>query len=139
MENHYKVYSDGAYSSARDCGGIGLVYLKKVGDEYIKIKEYGKSYMHTTNNKMELIAVITILKSFKKPIDSLEIVSDSMYVIGCATLGWTRKKNKDLWKLFDYYMNQMTCPVTFTHVKGHNNDTYNEICDKIAVSYTQTI
>lgn len=130
---NYTLITDGAYSSSRDQGGIGIVFLK--GDE--KILEYSKMYKRTTNNMMELGAVITGLRFIKKPIDSLTIVSDSMYVIGCATKGWKRKKNVKLWQEFDkqYSRVQELCPkIEFIHVRGHNGDKWNEYCDKLATT-----
>ena len=130
---NYTLITDGAYSSSRDQGGIGIVFLK--GDE--KILEYSKMYKRTTNNMMELGAVITGLRFIKKPIDSLTIVSDSMYVIGCATKGWKRKKNVKLWEEFDKQYTRVSelCPnIVFEHVKGHNGDKWNEYCDKLATT-----
>ena len=130
---NYTLITDGAYSSSRDQGGIGIVFLK--GDE--KILEYSKMYKRTTNNMMELGAVITGLRFIKKPIDSITIVSDSMYVIGCATKGWKRKKNVKLWQEFDkqYSRVQELCPkIEFIHVRGHNGDKWNEYCDKLATT-----
>ena len=134
----YTLITDGAYSSSRDQGGIGLVFLRE--DE--KILEYSKMYKGVTNNMMELGAVIIGLRFIKKPIDSLTIVSDSMYVIGCATKGWKRKKNVKLWEEFDrqYSRVKELCPnITFVHTKGHNGDKWNEYCDKLAVSASKQI
>ena len=128
----YTLITDGAYSSARDQGGIGLVFLKN-GE---KILEYSKMYKSVTNNMMELGAVIIGLRLIKNPIDSLTIVTDSMYVIGCATKGWKRKKNVKLWQEFDtqYERVKTLCPdIRFEHVKGHDGDKWNEYCDKLAV------
>lgn len=140
---NYTLITDGAYSSSRDQGGIGIVFLK--GDE--KILEYSKMYKRTTNNMMELGAVITGLRFIKKPIDSLTIVSDSMYVIGCATKGWKRKKNVKLWQEFDkqYSRVQELCPkIEFIHVRGHQKDNsdltkWNNYVDRLAVSATNLI
>ena len=71
---NYVLYTDGAYSSLRDQGGIGLIILK----DDKKILEYSRMYKGVTNNIAELGAVITGLRFIKKPIDSLIIVSDSM-------------------------------------------------------------
>lgn len=132
----YTLITDGAYSSARDQGGIGLVFLKN-GE---KILEYSKMYKSVTNNMMELGAVIIGLRLIKNPIDSLTIVTDSMYVIGCATKGWKRKKNVKLWQEFDaqYERVKTLCPdIRFEHVKGHDGDKWNEYCDKLAVKASQ--
>lgn len=134
----YTLITDGAYSSSLDQGGIGLVFLR----DNKKILEYSRMYKGVTNNQMELGAVIVGLKSIKNPIDSLEIITDSMYVIGCATKGWKRKKNVQLWDKFDKEMERVKqlCPnIEFKHVKGHNGDEWNEYCDKLAVRASQMI
>ena len=90
---------------------------------------------------MELGAIILGLRAFKKPVDSIIIVSDSMYCIGCATQGWKRKKNQELWKAFDkeYARVSTLCPnITWKHVKGHQDDDseltkWNNYVDKLAV------
>lgn len=134
----YVLITDGAYSSARDQGGIGLVFLKN-GE---KILEYSKMYKGVTNNMMELGAVIVGLRLIKNPIDSLTIITDSMYVIGCATKGWKRKKNVKLWEEFDKQFERVKqlCPnVEFKHVKGHSGDKWNERADKLAVAASQKL
>lgn len=132
------MYTDGAYSSTRNQMGIGIVFLKN----NTLILEYSRMYKDGTNNIAELGAVIIGLRFIKKPIDSLTIVSDSMYVIGCATKGWKRKKNVKLWEEFDrqYSRVKELCPnITFVHTKGHNGDKWNEYCDKLAVRASQLI
>lgn len=136
--NDLVVYTDGSYSSTRDQGGIGIVMLKN--DK--TIFKYSRMYKHTTNNQMELGAIIIALRLIKTPIDSLIIYTDSQYCIGCATLGWKRKKNIKLWEEFDKQYNRVKelCPnIKFEHVKGHNGDKYNEICDFIAVKASQEV
>lgn len=131
-------YTDGAYSSSRDQGGIGLVILN---DGKI-VQQFSRMYKHTTNNQMELGAIIIVLRAIKGPIDSLTIYTDSMYCIGCATLGWKRKKNQKMWEEFDkqYERVKALCPdIKFEHIKGHNGDKYNEMCDKFAVKASQSI
>lgn len=88
-----EVYTDGAYSSSRNQGGLGIVFIK---DNKV-IAKFSKTYKNTTNNRMELMAVIIALQSIKDE-NEITIYSDSMYVIGTATQGWKRKKNLDLWK-----------------------------------------
>ena len=135
---NYVLYTDGAYSSLRDQGGIGLIILK----DNKKILEYSRMYKGVTNNVMELGAVIIGLKAIKNCINSLIIFTDSMYVIGCATKGWKRSKNKSLWKEFDkqFQRVQTLCSnIEFKHVKGHNGNAYNEEVDKLAVKASQSI
>ena len=128
----YIVYTDGAYSSKYQSGGIGIVILK---DDKI-VYTYSKQFKDSTNQKMEVIAVIYALNLLKDA-TSLKIITDSMYVIGCASLNWKIKKNKALWRTFNkYYKNMLNkgCKIEFEHVKGHNGDNYNEMCDKLAVT-----
>lgn len=135
---NYICYTDGAYSSSLDQGGIGIVILK---DDEVILK-YSRMYPHTTNNQMELGAIIIALRMIKKPIDSLTFYSDSQYCIGCITQGWKRKKNKIMWKAFDkeYQRVQELCPkIEFIHVKGHAGNKYNEIVDNLAVKASQEI
>jgi ribonuclease HI len=139
----YTLITDGAYSSLRDQGGIGVVFLK--GDE--EILEYSKMYKGVTNNMMELAAVIIGLRFIKNPIDSLVIVSDSQYVIGCATMNWKRKKNINLWNTFDieYKRVQSLCKdIQWIHTKGHQKDDsiytkWNNVVDRLAVNASQEI
>lgn len=133
----YMLITDGAYSSSRNQGGLGFVFIR----DGTKVFEYSKTVKNTTNNKMELGAIILGLRAIKGSIDSLVIVSDSMYCIGCATKGWKRKKNQKLWEAFDKEYSRVSslCSnITWKHVKGHQNDSseftkWNNYVDKLAV------
>lgn len=130
---NYECYTDGAYSSVRNQGGIGIVFLRN-GEKTV---EYSRGFKQTTNNKMEILASLFALKSIKTSIDSLTIYTDSMYVIGCATLGWKRKKNVVLWEAFDREMKRVSslCPnIKFQHVKGHSENHWNNYVDHLAVN-----
>ena len=128
----YIIYTDGAYKSSLNAGGIGIVFLCN-GEEVYK---YSKNYAISTNQRMETQAVIIALNSIIKPINSLTIITDSMYVVGTATLNWKRKANLDLWEKFDQALEKaqklVKTPIQFKHIKGHNGDIYNEKCDKLA-------
>lgn len=137
MKN-YECYTDGAYSSVRNQGGVGIVFLRN-GE---KIYEYSKGFKDTTNNRMEIFAALAVLKAIKNPVDTITIYTDSMYVIGCATLGWKRKKNIVLWEAFDREFDRVSklCPnIKFQHVKGHANNKWNNYVDKLAVSASQEL
>lgn len=134
----YECYTDGAYSSSRNQGGIGVVFLRN-GE---KIFSYSKGYKDTTNNRMEIIAAMAALKALKNPMDSLTIYTDSMYVIGCATKGWKRKKNTTLWQKFDEEMkrvSQLCSNIQFQHVKGHADNHWNNYVDELAVAASQEL
>lgn len=136
-----KIFTDGAYSSSRDRGGIGVIVLDD------KIHKYYHGYDRTTNNQMELVAIIIALRYITKSYDSIIIYSDSQYCIGCATLGWQRKKNKKLWNEFDKQfkrVKELCSDITFKHVRGHQNDDseetmWNNMVDKLAVKASQLI
>ena len=126
-----EVYTDGAYSSSRNQGGLGIVFIK---DNKV-IAKFSKTYKNTTNNRMELLAVIIALQSIKDE-NEITIYSDSMYVIGTATQGWKRKKNLDLWEKYDAVIDSFKT-VTFKHVKGHSTNMFNNLCDEMAVAASQ--
>ena len=138
----YTLICDGSCKSD-GTGGIGIVFLRN--NELIL--EYSKKVEHTTNNRMELGAIIIGLASIKNPIDSLTVVSDSMYCIGTITKNWKRKKNQDLWGIFDlvYSRAKTLCSdIQFVHTKGHQKDDseftkWNNYCDKLAVSASQRL
>ncbi|MDZ4844873.1 MAG: ribonuclease HI [Chitinophagales bacterium] len=135
-----EIYTDGAAQGNPGPGGYGVIL--KYGD---KAKELSAGYKHTTNNRMELMAVIAGLESLKKDELNVLIVSDSKYVIDSVEKGWLfgwvkkdfkGKKNKDLWLRFlDVYEKHK---VKFKWVKGHNNHPYNERCDELAVAAAQS-
>lgn len=136
------IYTDGAFSSKRNAGGIGIVIL--LNDK--KLLEYSNQYKRTSNNQMELAAVIVALRLIKESYDSITIYSDSMYVIGCATLGWKRKKNVLLWNEFDKQYKRVSelCPnIVFKHIKGHQSViievNWNNYVDNLAVKASQLI
>ena len=135
---NYECYTDGAYSPARDQGGVGVVYIRNG----IKLFEYSKGFKKTTNNRMEILAALVVLRSIKSKIDTLTIYTDSMYVIGCATLGWKRNKNLAIWNMFDSELARVAklCPnIQFQHVKGHANNQWNNYVDKLAVNASQEL
>ena len=135
---NYECYTDGAYSSSRNQGGIGIVFIRNGK----KITEYSKAFKNTTNNQMEIMAALAVLKCFRSYVDSITIYTDSMYVIGCASLGWKRNKNGILWAAFDDELKRVStlCPkIKFQHVKGHADNKWNNYVDKLAVEASQIL
>ena len=137
MSYQVHIYTDGAAKGNPGPGGYGVV-MEMVGTPYKK--EFYEGFRHTTNNRMELLAVIVGLEKLKAPKTSVLVVSDSKYVVDSVTKGWvfgwekkdfTGKKNPDLWQRFlkIYRKHQ----VKFQWVKGHNNHPMNERCDFLAV------
>jgi len=128
------IYIDGAYSSSRDMGGWAFVVL----EDGVKVDSNFFPVPNTTNNRMEVQAAIeACLWTKEHEITELTILSDSMYVIGTMTLNWKRKKNTDLWEIMDTVTKNLT--INWKHVKGHEGNKYNELCDALAVQATFVI
>lgn len=130
-----KIYTDGASSGNPGPGGYGAILRK--GEHY---KEIAEGFRKTTNNRMELLAVIVALESIKLPNQEVKIYSDSKYVIDTVEKGWLfnwlktdfkGKKNKDLWLRF--YAVYKKHNVQFQWIKGHAGHPENERCDDLAV------
>lgn len=134
-----ELYTDGASSGNPGPGGYGVIL--RSGRHY---KELAEGYRKTTNNRMELMAVIRGLESIKKPGQEVMIYTDSKYIIDSVekkwVFGWVKtdfkgKKNKDLWLRFlDAYRQHH---IRFRWVKGHNGHPENERCDELAVKASQ--
>ena len=123
----YQIYTDGSCRKNGN-GGIGVVWLKN--DE--KVFEYSKGYKDTTNNQMELIAIYTALKSIKSEIDTLEIVSDSEYALGCIfNEKWNPKKNIDLINSIKKQLKRTQSlvkePIKYRHIDGHQRGESDDI------------
>lgn len=134
-----EIFTDGASSGNPGPGGYGIIL--RSGKHY---KEISEGFRKTTNNRMELLAVIKGLESIKVSGQHVLIYSDSKYVIDSVekkwVFGWTKigfkgKKNKDLWLRFleVYKLHQ----IKFIWVKGHNGHPENERCDQLAVQASQ--
>mgnify|MGYP001440073638 FL=1 len=136
MSKLIKIYTDGSSIGNPGPGGYGIVMLS--GDGKYK-KEFSQGFKITTNNRMELLAVIIGLENLKFKNCNVKIYTDSKYVSDAVEKGWLfdwekkgfkNKKNPDLWRRFlKIYMNHN---VEFQWIKGHNNNFYNERCDFLA-------
>ena len=118
------IYTDGSCCPNPGKGGWGYIAVFKNYDIYGNGRE-----QYTTNNVMEMKAVIEALKEFSGDFN-FHIYSDSKYVINCAEGLWKRKANTELWKEYDIYSKGKN--IRFTWVKCHNGDHYNELVDKLA-------
>jgi ribonuclease HI len=135
MAHKITIYTDGAASGNPGPGGYGAVLMS--GSHR---KELAQGYKHTTNNRMELLAVIVALEALKTAPCDVTVYTDSKYVADAVTKGWVftwvkkrfkGKKNPDLWLRFlDVYKKHN---VNFVWVKGHANIPENERCDQLAV------
>ena len=121
------LYTDGAASGNPGPGGYGAVL--RCGDLY---KELSGGFSLTTNNRMELLALIKGLEAIRWKGAQVKVFSDSTYVVNTITKGWKRKKNQDLWSRYDSIAPDFD--LSFTWVKGHAGHPENERCDALAVS-----
>lgn len=131
------MYTDGASRGNPGPGGYGVI-LELQGSSHRK--ELSQGYRLTTNNRMELLAVIAGLEALKSEGFELTIYTDSRYVADAVTKKWLDswvkkgfkgKKNEDLWRRF-LPLNEKYRP-RFVWIKGHNNHPQNERCDELAV------
>ena len=138
--NSVTIYTDGGASGNPGPGGYGALLMS--GEHR---KELSAGFRLTTNNRMELLAVIVALEALKRPGMDVEIYSDSKYVVDAVEKGWLinwekknykDKKNPDLWKRFLLIYRKHR--VRFHWVKGHAGNPNNERVDHLAVQAYQT-
>ena len=146
-----KIYTDGSARGNPDGpGGYGTIlsYTDPRGQEHIR--EYSQGYRKTTNNRMELLAVITALEALKEPCQ-VTLTTDSKYVADAIAKGWLTSwqkknwrlagggpvKNDDLWKQLVPLLEKHQ--VHFCWVKGHAGHPENERCDALAVAAIETV
>lgn len=131
-----EIYTDGAAKGNPGPGGYGAI-LRFKGKE----KELSEGFRNTTNNRMELLAVIVALEAINTDKYPIEIYSDSKYVVDAVEKGWVfnwqkkgfkGKKNIDLWQR--YLGLHKTLKIKFFWVKGHAGHPENERCDQLAVA-----
>lgn len=130
------IYTDGAASGNPGPGGYGIVLIS--GKHRL---EKSEGFKLTTNNRMELLAVIEGLESLKIPGCNVVVYTDSRYVADAVEKGWLfqweskgfkNKKNPDLWMRFLKIYRKHN--VRFVWIRGHANNIENEICDRLAVN-----
>ncbi len=137
MSHPLLIYTDGAARGNPGKGGYGIVLIWGQ-----KRKEISAGYRHTTNNRMELLAVITALEQLSKADIPVTIYTDSKYIVDSVQKGWLinwiktdftgGKKNKDLW--LRYHTIAKKFKVNFIWVKGHANNALNNRCDELATA-----
>jgi ribonuclease HI len=137
MSNELIMYTDGAARGNPGPGGYGTILFW--GETK---KELSGGFRHTTNNRMELMAVIAGLEALKKEGLTITIYSDSQYVVKAVEQGWLKnwiatdfkggKKNKDLWTRF--YELSKKHNLRFRWVRGHADNPHNNRCDELATA-----
>lgn len=142
--NDVKIFTDGACRGNPGPGGYGVVLECMDGKGQLYVKELSGGYKDTTNNRMELMAVLKGFEALAKPC-RVQIYSDSQYIINAFNLGWLNSwvlngwsrgkkkepvKNEDLWRhILEHYNKHQ---VEFIWVRGHAGHPQNERCDVLA-------
>lgn len=131
------IYTDGSSRGNPGRGGYGTILMSGKHK-----KELSQGYKHTTNNRMELMAVIAGLEALKKENQNVIIYSDSKYVVDAVEKGWLHtwlkngfkgnKKNPDLWRAYNLISKKHK--VRFKWVKGHADNPFNNRCDLLATA-----
>ena len=138
MKKKINIYTDGSSIGNPGPGGYGIIMIL---ENATYKKELSQGFKLTTNNRMELLAVIIALESIKTKDSIVEVFTDSKYVSDAVDKQWVfkwekldfkKKKNPDLWKRFLLIYRKHN--VTFTWIKGHNKHPQNERCDYMANS-----
>jgi ribonuclease HI len=137
MSHQLLIYTDGAARGNPGRGGYGIVLIWGQ-----KKKELSAGYRLTTNNRMELMAVIVALQSLTKTGISVTIYTDSKYIVDSVQKGWLQnwiktnfkggKKNQDLWLQYNELAKQFH--IRFVWVKGHADNAMNNRCDELATA-----
>ncbi|MBL7712150.1 MAG: ribonuclease HI [Chitinophagaceae bacterium] len=136
MPEKLLIYTDGSSRGNPGPGGYGAILFWGS-----KRKELSQGYRRTTNNRMELMAVIAALKALTKPGLDIVVHSDSSYVVNAIEKRWLQswlrinfkgKKNADLWK--EYHQLSLAHNIRFVWVKGHADNVYNNRCDELATA-----
>jgi ribonuclease HI len=135
MPGEITIYTDGASRGNPGPGGFGVVLIS--GRHRL---EKSEGFRMTTNNRMELLAVITGLEALKIPGSRVVVYTDSKYVADAVSKGWVfqweskafkKKKNADLWTRFLKIYRKHN--VRFVWIKGHSTNPENNLCDRLAV------
>ena len=131
------IYTDGSSRGNPGPGGYGIILMW--GE---KVKEMGAAFRKTTNNRMELLAVIEAIKALKANHLPIHIYTDSKYIVDSVDKKWLDnwiktdfkggKKNKDLWT--EYHALSKNFKIKFHWVKGHADNPYNNRCDELATA-----
>ncbi len=150
MTTSVTMYTDGSARGNPGPGGYGVVLLHEAADGTVREKELSQGYRLTTNNRMELLAVIVGLEALRRPCHVV-LYSDSQYVVkaiderwidGWVARGWKTAgkkpvKNVDLWKRLMPLLREHD--VEFRWVRGHAGNVYNERCDGLATAAADNV
>ena len=128
--SNYTAFTDGSSDNKNPLrpGRSAYIIFDSQGNE---VKRMSKGFMGVTNNKMELLAIVSVVNSLP-PNSSVTIHSDSQYSINVLSGRWRASENLKVINLYRRLVAEKNIKVTFEWVRGHNGDVYNELCDQMA-------
>lgn len=131
-KEQFTAYSDGSCDNLNPQrpGGAAYIIFDNNGQE---VKRASKGFMHTSNNRMEILAILSIVNSLPCN-SSVTIYSDSQYSINVLSGRWQASQNLDQINRYKNLCSSRNIKVNFVWVRGHNGNEYNELCDKLARS-----
>ncbi|WP_185876947.1 ribonuclease HI [Blattabacterium cuenoti] len=144
MNKKIYIYTDGSSKGNPGPGGYGIFIETIIGNSYKK-KILSEGFRYTTNNRMELLAVIIGLEEIEKIKQNIIVFTDSKYIINPIQKNWIykweknnffSKKNIDLWKRFLYIFQKQF--IIFQWIKSHNNHYVNDYCDRLSVEASKS-
>ena len=145
-----KIYTDGACRANGTKNALGGWAYAIIYNDELRLEEWGNE-KETTNNRMEMMAVVEALKNFTDLDEEIVVCTDSAYIHNCMKQKWyvnwqrngwvnaTREpvKNKDLWEqIIPYFSNPL---ISFEKIRGHSGDKWNEYVDKLAVKAAKAL
>ena len=126
---HYLLYTDGAYFPEHEISTIAYVMIQATPKK--EVRRLHQTVKGDTSGRAELRAIISAIYALPKDAVSCTIVSDSKYAIDACDKRCIRYKNTDLLNLFDQIVEKRGISVSYSWVKAHNGNFYNELCDSL--------
>nr|WP_185862248.1 ribonuclease H [Blattabacterium cuenoti] len=139
MNKKIHIYTDGSSKGNPGPGGYGVFIEEMLIGHYYNRKILYEGYRYTTNNRMELLAVIVGLEEIEKKKQNIVVFTDSKYIVSTIQNNWIKKweknnfykkKNIDLWKRFLEIFHKHF--IIFQWIKSHNNHYINDYCDRLS-------
>lgn len=124
----YTIYTDGAYSKQHDEGAFAYVILN---GENAEIERNAYKITKETNNRAELKAIIAAVNRLPDDATDVCVFSDSQYALNTLSGKWKHSSNLDLFVVWDKVLEKKQVNIEYNWVRGHDGNTYNELCDKL--------
>ena len=126
---HYLLYTDGAYFPEHERSSIAYVMIQALPKR--EVRRLHQTVKGETSGRAELKAIISAVYALPEDADSCTVISDSKYALDACSKRCIRYKNTDLLNLYDNIIESRDLSVTYSWVKSHNGNFYNELCDSL--------